>query len=387
MYYCGIDVAKRKHAVGLLTEQGQLHKPVFVVDNTRPGLEKLVQELSMLEGSVFIGLEATGHYWLSLYDVLTSQGYPVVVLNPLQVSAYRKSGVRKVKNDRTDAVWIADFVRVSNLQASSQDIPVLLQLRELSRFRYWLVDQMGDCKRKLLTILDRVFPEYESLFSSVFLQSSRTLLKEAVSAQEFADFDLQQLTEVLSRSSHGHFGADKAEQLQQQARQSIGVGFLANAAQLEMRCLLNQIELLEAQQKQVEQVLAQLMQQIPQYITSIPGIALSTGAAILSEIGDVARFDHEKKLIAYAGLDATVYQSGQFQASEAHMSKRGSPYLRHALWQAAFMAIRYDPELKAYYQRKRAEGKAHGTALGAVCRKLLVRIYVVLKEQRPYIIR
>lgn len=387
MYYCGIDVAKRKHAVGLLTEQGHLHKPVFAVDNTRSGLDKLVQELSILEGSVWIGLEATGHYWLSLYDVLTSQGYPVVVLNPLQVSAYRKSGVRKVKNDRTDAVWIADFVRVSNLQASRQDIPVLLQLRELSRFRYWLVDQMGDCKRKLLTILDRVFPEYESLFSSVFLQSSRTLLKEAVSAQEFANFDLQQLIEVLERSSHGHFGVDKAEQLQQLARQSIGVGFLANAAQLEMRCLLNQIELLETQQDQVEQVLAQLMQQIPQYITSIPGIALSTGAAILSEIGDVTRFDHEEKLIAYAGIDATVYQSGQFQASEAHMSKRGSPYLRHALWQAAFMAIRYDPELQAYYQRKRAEGKAHGTALGAVCRKLLVRIYVVLKEQRPYIIR
>lgn len=387
MYYCGIDVAKRKHAVGLMTEQGQLHKAVFAVENTRPGLDKLLHELSMLEGSVFIGLEATGHYWLSLYDVLTSQGYPVVVLNPLQVSAYRKSGVRKVKNDRTDAVWIADFVRVSNLQTSSQDMPVLLQLRELSRFRYWLVDQLGDCKRKLLTILDRVFPEYESLFSSVFLQSSRTLLKEAVSAQEFAEFDLQQLTEVLSRSSRGHFGADKAEQLQQQARQSIGVGFLTNAAQLEMRCLLNQIELLEAQQDQVEQALAQLMQQIPQYITSIPGIALSTGAAILSEIGDVTRFDHEEKLIAYAGIDATVYQSGQFQASEAHMSKRGSPYLRHALWQAAFMAIRYDPELQAFYQRKRAEGKAHGTALGAVCRKLLVRIYVILKEQRPYIIR
>jgi len=387
MYYCGIDVAKRKHAVGLMTEQGQLHKPVFAVDNTRPGLDKLLHELSILDGSVFIGLEATGHYWLSLYDVLTSQGYQVVVLNPLQVSAYRKSGVRKVKNDRTDAVWIADFVRVSNLQTSSQDLPVLLQLRELSRFRYWLVDQRGDCKRKLLTILDRVFPEYESLFSNVFLQSSRTLLKEAVSAQEFADFDLQQLTEVLSRSSRGHFGVDKAEQLQQQARQSIGVRFLTNAAQLEMRCLMNQTELLEAQQDQVEQALAYLMQQIPQYITSIPGIALSTGAAILSEIGDIARFDHEEKLIAYAGIDATVYQSGQFQASETHMSKRGSPYLRHALWQAAFMAIRYDPELQAYYRRKRAEGKAHGTALGAVCRKLLVRIYVVLKEQRPYIIR
>lgn len=387
MYYCGIDVAKRKHAVGLLNEQGQKQKAAFAVDNNHAGMEHLIHELSSLAGPVRIGLEATGHYWLSLFDVLTQQGYPVVVLNPLQVAAYRKSGVRKVKNDSSDAFWIADFLRVSNPPTSNQDLPILLQLRELSRFRYWLSDQIGDCKRKLLTILDRVFPEYESLFSNVFIQSSRALLQEAVSAQEFADFDLQQLTDLLAHSSRGHFGFEKAAQLQQQARQSIGVGFLANAAQLELRCLLSQMELLEQQRDQVEAVLQQLMQQIPQHITSIPGIALSTGAAILSEIGDVSRFDHHEKLIAYAGIDATVYQSGQFQASEAHMSKRGSPYLRHALWQAASMAILYDEELKSYYQRKRSEGKAHGTALGAVCRKLLVRIYVVLKEQRPYVIR
>lgn len=387
MFYCGIDVAKRKHAVVLLSEQGQVHKPVFSVDNTRAGLDKLVHELSVVDGQVSVGLEATGHYWLSLYDQLTRQGYPVAVLNPLQIAAYRKSGVRKVKNDRSDAVWIADFLRISNLPASRADIPTILQLRELSRFRYWLSDQIGDCKRKLLTILDRVFPEYERLFSNVFIQSSRALLREAVSAQEFADFDLQELAELLSRSSRGRFGFEKAEQLQNQARQSIGIGFLANAAQLELRCLLAQIELLEEQQDQLEPVLSELMRQIPQHITSIPGIALATGAAILSEIGDISRFESEEKLVAYAGIDASVYQSGQFQASEAHMSKRGSPYLRHALWQAALMAIRYDAGLKAYYDRKRLEGKAHGVALGAICRKLLVRIYVILKEQRPYVIR
>ena len=134
-------------------------------------------------------------------------------------------------------------------------------------------------------------------------------------------------------------------------------------------------------------MLAELMRQIPQHITSIPGIGLATGAAILSEIGDITRFESEEKLIAYAGIDATVYQSGQFQAAEAHMSKRGSPYLRHALWPAAAMAIRYDPSLKTYFDKKRTEGKAYGVALGAVCRKLLVRIYVILKEQRPYVIR
>lgn len=383
-YYCGIDVAKRKHAVAILNEHGLPHKPVFETENTHAGLEYLVELLKQVGGEVSIGLEATGHYWLSLYDVLTKEGYPVVVINPLQIAAYRKSGVRKVKNDRTDAVWIADFLRISNIPASSRDIPALLQLRELSRFRFWLSEQIGDCKRKLVTILDRVFPEYETLFSSIFVQSSRALLQEAVSAQEFAEFDLQELTNLLAKTSRGRFGAEKAVQIQAKARQSIGVGFLADAVQVEMRCLLAQIELLEEQQADIDAAEEEFMAQIPQQITTIPGVGAVTGAAILAEIGDVNRFETPDKLVAYAGIDATVHQSGQFRATETHMSKRGSPYLRLALWQAASMAIHHNDELRAYYEKKRKEGKAHGTALGAVCRKLLIRVYIILKENRPY---
>jgi len=207
----------------------------------------------------------------------------------------------------------------------------LLQLRELTRFRFRLSEQIGDVKRKLLSILDRVFPEYERLFSSVVLQALRALLQEAVSAHEFADFDLQELSALLSQASHGRFGQEKAEALQQQARQSVGVTFLADAARIEMGCLLAQIDLLDGQRTQLDQAIAERMQQIPQYITSIPGIGPATGAAILAEIGDIQRFETLDKLVAYAGIDATVYQTGQFQASEAHMSKRGSPYLRQAL--------------------------------------------------------
>lgn len=168
MLYCGIDVAKHKHAVALLDEQGQKIKPVFGIENSRAGLNQLGATLALQEVPILVGLEATGHYWLSLYEVLSGLGYEVVVLNPMQVAAYRKSGIRKIKSDNTDAIWIADFVRIANLPAARRDMPVILQLRELSRFRYWLSDQIGDSKRKLLTILDRVFPEYESLFSSVF---------------------------------------------------------------------------------------------------------------------------------------------------------------------------------------------------------------------------
>jgi transposase len=387
MYYCGIDVAKRKHAIALLDDHGHpVHRP-FTIDNTRAGFDQLWQALASLSGPVLIGLEATGHYWWALYEELTQHDHPVVVLNALQVHAFRKSGVRKVKSDRTDATWIAEFLRFSQPTPAQPTTPIWLQLKEVSRFRYHLTEQIGDGKRKLLSILDRVFPEYETLFSSVFLTSSRQLLTQAASAQELATFDLAELTDLLKTSSRSRFGRPKAEAVQAAAQQSVGVRFLADAAQLEVRCLLAQIELLEEQREQVDAALAQLMAQIPQHLTSIPGVGPTTGAALLAEIGDIQRFEAPEKLVAYAGIDATVYQTGQFEARQMHMSKRGSPYLRHALWQVASMAIVHDRELRAYYDRKRQEGKAHGTALGAICRKLITRIYIVLKENRPYEVR
>ena len=387
MYYCGIDVAKRKHAIAFLDEKGQLVQRPFTIENTRAGFDQLRQALTTLDGRVLIGLEATGHYWWALYDELTQQAYPVVVLNALQVHAFRQSGVRKVKSDRTDAVWIAEFLRFSQPEPAQPTTTLFLQLKDLSRFRYHLSDQIGDAKRKLLSVLDRVFPEYETLFSSVFLTSSRQLLAQAASAQELAEFDLHELTELLHTASRGRFDRAKAEALHTLAQHSVGVRFLADAAQLQVRCLLAQIDLLEEQRDRVDQALAQLMNQVPQHILSIPGVGPTTGAALLAEIGDIQRFDAPEKLVAYAGIDAAVYQTGQFEARQMHMSKRGSPYLRHALWQAASMAIMHDAELRAYYDRKRQEGKAHGTALGAVCRKLLTRVYIVLKENRPYRIR
>ena len=387
MNYCGIDVAKRKHSAMVLNTKSETVKQNFTFKNDRQGFDKLLQELEPFADQLLIALEATGHYWLSLYEVLTSTGYQVVVLNPLQVHAYQRSGIRKRKNDRIDSFWIADFARISNPQATQQQATEHLQLRELSRFRFRLTENMGNCKRKILSILDRVFPEYEKLFSNVFLTSSRQLLVQAVTAQEFADFDLGELTALLSSASRGRFGQEKAEAIQSVARQSIGVHFLADSVRIQMRCLLQQLDLLEAQRQEVDLMLEHLMQQLPQYITSIPGIGLATGAAILSEIGDINRFESPEKLVAYAGIDATVYQSGQFEALETHMSKRGSPYLRQALWQAASMAVLHDPQLKNYYQRKKAEGKHHGTAIGAVCRKLVARIFIILKENRPYEIR
>jgi transposase len=387
MYYCGIDVAKRKHSAMVLNEEAETVKQNFTFRNNREGFDKLLAALAPFTGELVVALEATGHYWLSLYECLAEAKHPVVVLNPLQVHAYQRSGVRKRKNDRIDAFWIADYARISNSQATDQAAPELLQLRDLTRFRLRLRENIGDCKRKLLSILDRVFPEYETLFSDVFLTTSRQLLAQAITAQEFADFDLAELTQLLSSASRGRFGQDKAEAIIEHARRSVGVNLFANSARLQIDCLLEQLNLLEQQTQQMDQSIEELMNQLPQHITSIPGVGPVTGAAILAEIGDIHRFEAPEKLVAYAGIDATVYQSGDFEAAEAHISKRGSPFLRLAIWQAATMTAIYDPQLKAYYQQKKAEGKHHGVAIGAVARKLLARIYIILKENRPYEIR
>jgi transposase len=387
MFFCGIDVAKRNHVALVMDAAGTITQRAFSIANTREGLTQLHERLKDLPEPVTLGLEATGHYWLALYEFLTQHGYAVIVFNPMQIHAYRKSGVRKCKNDRTDAFWIADFVRIGQGRVATPATPVLLQLRELTRFRFRVTEQIGDCKRKMIAVLDRVFPEYETLFSNVFLATSRRLLQDAVTAQEFAELDVTELTQVLQSTSRGRFGPEKAQAVQTLARQSIGVRFLTDAVRVEMRCLLEQIALLETQRDQIDEALADLLTQVPQFITTLPGIGLATGAALLAEIGDIHRFPEPEKLVAFAGIDARVYQTGEFTADHAHMSKRGSPYLRHALWQAAAMAMVHDPELHAYYERKRAEGKHHGVVVGAICRKLLMRIYVVLKEQRPYQVR
>ncbi len=387
LYYAGIDIAKRAHQMVVVDETGQAIGKPLTITNTRNGFVQCVDTLHALPATVHVALEATGPYWLALYEHLSAAGFTVQVFNPLQVHAYRKTGVRITKTDRRDAFWIANFLRIGGSATTPSPNPQLLQLRELTRFRWNLIDQIGDNKRRILNVLDRIFPEYETLFSDVFLTSSRTLLKHAASADEIAAFDLSELAALLRAGSRGRFGLTKAQQVLDAAKNSVGIAFLADAAQLEVGCLIAQLEFLQSQVEQVDRAIETLLTPLPQHLTSIVGIGPVTAATILGEIGDIQRFASLEKLVGYTGIDARVYQSGQFTGSEMHMSKRGSPYLRRAVWLAANVARQHDPELHAYYERKRAEGKHHNTVIGALCRKLLARIFVVLKEQRPYEVR
>jgi transposase len=383
----GIDIAKRTHEACFMGQDGREIGKARRFHNTRRGVRALLDDLQQLPEPATIGLEATGHYWLAVHDELVRAGHTVQVLNPLQTHAYRKTTIRKVKSDRKDAWLIADVVRIGRGRAAYVPDETILQLRELTRFRWGLVDQIGDAKRRILTILDRVFPEYERLFSDVFIKSSRALLARATTAAEFADADVDELTAVLKQKSRGRFGAEKAQALQMAARDSLGITRLGGVASFELRALLDQITFLEQQVAAVEQPIAVLLAQIEQHVTDINGISPVMAASLIAEIGDVQRFRRFESVVAYAGIDPSVFASGDFTATETHMSKRGSPHLRRALWLSAITASQANPDLAEYLRRRLDEGKPWGTAMGAVARKLLSRIYVVLRDNRPYEVR
>lgn len=387
MYHIGIDVAKHHHDAIGLDDAGRVVLSPFRFPNSRTGAEELITRLDALDGKARLAMESTGHYWIALYEYLGDRGYPVTVFNPLQIQAYRQVGIRKTKTDRVDSYFIADFLRVRSAEAIRVSAPTYRQLRHLARFRFSLIDRLAGLRRRAHTILDQVFPEYPALFARPFHTTSRRLLRQAVTAEEFAAWPLADLTETIRKASRGRLGQDKARAIYAAAQTSLGIRSLSQVARLEMSWLLEQMDLLDQQVKALDQTLSALLPPEGHLLVTIPGISTVLAATILGEIGDVHRFPNLKSLVAYAGLDPTVYQSGHFQAAHTALSKRGSRYLRRAVWLSATAARRFNPDLAAFYRRKRQQGKHHSTTMGAVCHRLLARIYVVLKEQRPFEVR
>lgn len=387
MYHIGIDVAKGHHDALGLNDAGQIVLPAFRFSNTRPGADQLIARLETLGGEVRLAMESTGHYWIALYEYLTDHGYQVTVFNPLQIRAYRQVGIRKTKTDRIDSYYIADFLRVRAREAVIVPACSRRQLRHLARFRFGLIDRNSSLRRRAHMVLDQVFPEYPSLFARPFDTTSRALLRQAVTIEEFLAWPVTELAATIRQASRGRLGSEKAHSIHAAAQSSLGVRSLNQVAKLEMGWLLQQMDLLDQQVATVDETLSVILASEQQYLTTIPGISTVLAAAILGEIGDIHRFPSLKPLIAFAGLDPTVYQSGHFQAMRTTLSKRGSPYLRRAIWLAATTARLHNPDLAAFYQRKRAQGKHHNTAMAAVCHRLLARIYVILKEQRPFEVR
>ena len=330
-------------------------------------------------------MEATGHYWLSLYSFLIENQYTVHVINPIQTDGWRKATeIRKRKTDIIDSLLIADFIRFGDFKPSTLANEDYLSLRNLSRFRNYMVSSISDLKRKTICVLDQIFPEYQSVFSNIFGQTSKEILINLSSPADFESISTSMLEKILNEISHKKFASRKISEISSLAKNSFGISFCIDSMTLQLKLLIQQINFIENQVKDIEEQIIFIVDKINSPIISIPGISYITGAVILGEIGDINRFSNPSKIVAFAGIDASVSQSGNFQSTSSKMSKRGSPYLRKALFQAALVASNCDPVFSAYYSKKRSEGKHHLTAVGAVARKLCYTIYAILKSNQPY---
>lgn len=388
MLYLGIDIAKHNHVASLLDENAKPLFKAFSFSNTIDGANSLIEKLSNFittTADVEVGMEATGHYWLSVYSFLVEKGYTVHVVNPIQTDGWRKgTEIRKRKTDIIDSVLIADLIRYGDFVETSLSDEDTMSLRNLSRFRNYIVSSIGDLKRKVICVLDQVFPEYQSVFSDIFGKTSRELLSHFQTADDFENITAEQSKTVLENVTLKGFLKNKISHISELAANSFGLKFCRDSFSLQLKLLIEQITFIEAQVSDVETEINIILDKINSPITTIPGIGSVTAAVILGEIGDISRFSNASKLAAYAGIDASVSQSGEYQSSSSKMSKRGSPYLRKALFNAALIAAFHDPVFSAFYQKKRNEGKHHLTAIGAVARKLCNTIFAVLKYNTPY---
>ncbi len=388
-YYLGIDIAKTNHVASLINNNGDIVIKAIKFTNSKEGFNKLlttIQDKLKDLSNIEVAMEATGHYWLSLYSALTDNGFPVSVYNPYQIKSYRGAyNNRKQKNDIIDSIIIADYLRVFGSKNSKLPEDDLLSLKQLTRFRSNIVNNVSSLKVQVIGLLDKVFPEYKKLFCDIFGVTSKQLLLTCPTPDDIIKISTTKLSNLLSKYSKGKFNKDTALHIKDVAKASFGIKFTTDACSFEIKQIINQIIFLENQIYEVDKQIKELYDKLDNHLLSVPGIGNTIAPIILAEIGDINNFDKPSKMIAFAGVDPSENQSGNKLSTNDKTSKRGSPYLRHAIYNASLVAISNEPELRAYYDKKISEGKHHFVALAGISRKLLTIIYYILKEDRDYI--
>ena len=335
MFNVGIDIAKREHVAAVVDQDGKLLVGSFKFSNTADGFAKLLvrlEQAGVTGENTLVGMEATGHYWIALFDFLCSQSYKVAVINPIQTNAFRRvETVRKVKTDAVDAVLIADLVRFKTFEPSAMADEATVGIRDLARFRMSLVSEQTTLKNQCRALMDRAFPEYETLFSNMFSMSSIAVLKAFPAPAEIVKTDIQTIERILSQASRGRLGRTRAKELAAAAKSSVGVSFGAKSLALQVRVMVETIEFITGQIAELESALDSMLAETRgAWLKTVPGIDTALAALIAGEVGDAKRFGTPRQLVAYAGMDATKRQSGDSDP-DCHMSKRGSPFLRYAL--------------------------------------------------------
>lgn len=391
MFYVGIDVSKDKSDICIKDQNGNDLIQRFKITNSKADLDRLYETIERIKSrtpeksDVVFGMEATGIYSLPLYSALKRDGHKVKLYNPIQTNGFRKINIRKTKTDPIDSAIIADMLRHSEPpQVSDIQDMNLYQLRELVRIRHRLIEKQTLCKIQLVRNIDTVWPDYNSVMKRILGATSIAILKKYSVPSKVRAISFEQFYELVKKMSRSKISRTQAEEIYAHAGNVLTIPELDSVITIEIKTLISQLELYEEQIDSVEIKIDQMMKLIDSKIMSIPGIGDTLGPIILGEIGSVYRFSNVKKLIAFAGLDPVVSQSGRFANMSGPISKRGSPLLRQALFLAANVARMNDDNLKRFYDKKRSEGKHHFSALNAVAAKLLRITYWVMKNNKEY---
>lgn len=387
MICVGIDVAKDKHDCFILNSEGVVLADAFTIPNNLEGFQTLLdklQDCTTPQDSIKVGLEATGHYSYNILGFLLDNGLVTYVLNPLRTNLYRKSlSLRKTKTDRVDARTIAAMLLSdAGLKPYTNTAYHNEELKSLTRYRFDKVNERAQLKQSVSRLVCILFPELEKLVSSLHTASVYALLEEFPDARQIAAAHLTRLKTLLAEASRGRYGRDMAVEIRNVARCSVGSRMPAKS--LELQHTIRRIRELDIEIEEIETAIQAIMDELHSPITTIPGIGCRMGAMILAEVGDFSRFDSPDKLLAYAGMSPSTYQSGQLKNCYPHMEKRGSRYLRYALYNAAKYVCLWDPAFAAYLAKKRAEGKHYNVALSHAAKKLVRLIFALEKSGQPY---
>ena len=388
MIYVGIDVAKDKHDCFITNSDGEVLFKPFTIPNNRDGFETLFQRILSVSddlNKVKVGLEATGHYSYNLLGFLLDKGLPTYVINPLHTNLYRKSlSLRKTKTDKVDSRTIATMMMSDmNLKSYSNISYHNEELKSLTRYRFDKVKERAKLKSSVSRLVCILFPELEKLVPTLHMASIYALLSEFPSADAVANAHLSRLSNLLSESSKGRYGKDTAVMFRDAARGSIGSHMPAKS--LELKHTIKLIQELTIEVNEIEATIKRIMdEEIHSPILTIPGISYRMGAMIIAEIGDFSRFDSADKILAYAGMSPSTYQSGQLDNCYSHMEKRGSRYLRYALYNATKYVCHWDDSFGAYLAKKRSEGKHYNVALSHAAKKLVRLIFALEKSGQAY---
>ena len=387
MIFVGIDVAKDKHDCFITNSDGEVLFQSFTIANNLFGFDDLYQKVvSVMENvsKVKVGLEATGHYSYNLLGYLFDKGFPTYIINPLHTNLYRKSlSLRQTKTDKVDARTIGSMLMSDvNLKSYTDTSYHNEELKSLTRYRFDKVKERSALKVSISRLVCILFPELEKLVPVLHCSSVYSMLYEFPGAKQVAAAHLTRLSNLLDKASKGHYKKDTAITFREAARNSIGSNMPAKS--LELKHTIRLIRELDSEIDEIENEIKVIMDRISSPILSIPGISYRMGAMIIAEIGDFTRFDSPDKILAYAGLSPSTYQSGQMDNSHARMEKRGSKYLRYALFNATIYVCTWDPTFKTYLAKKRSEGKHYYVAVSHAAKKLVRVIYQLEKSRQPY---